>query len=1420
MPDTLERLPPSLMSAEERRIRDRMAAEARPGFLQATQDAITSEWVTSFLARQFGDPQIPTPGFSRTAERIEELGKDIPVEYWGSFSDAVSEPDALRIRENLLGLSAARARLGSLGWKGGALRIVSNVLDPIGLAAAIASGPFGISAKAGKLTAFVKAGAMSAGAEAAISGYRASQDPEYDAYDALAAMGAAFALGGGVGLWHKYGLDKAGLRLQRAAEFNALSKAVREGGTIENQGKTLVESGVLTDAGKQYFRETIAAQAGITEAQAKKVLTDDQLELIAENEAAAQVWAKFRAEEATASLGEKAPFNILDLEANIAKLRAAEAAAPPGLSRVLDRAVDTRTLTKEEAQSVLGNAAFVETPGRISTIHLTDNPEPVIEGLRGGRSISETREGGDIGPGLYASAAPQLWTGRSRNKWDFLQRLDQPKRQELADAIGKKLLQQRQDGYNTQAEFDYAMRDLDQWVETGLAPEPVADLATQPFNIAFWKPEFLDPLGIQAGKQPLEIPMELEGRFARLKRTPSPEEVEGLKQSGFDGAFFSGGISEPPQIVVWNNNAVVRFGDYTKPSVSLGTTPAGSIPTDLAALRAAEAAAPPETALGATAPGAPALTPRRVRQNVDELILENVSTDVGGASYLTVFGKKVPLRFGMVGSLTREDMPDFVRGLARSLAQDALPTKIGDPTNLAATEWVKWQMVRQAVPALKQADEQFAGWARAQGIGINPISRARARGRFNSEVSKAIRRPAGSYTTDPHINAVADSRRGYYGKFNEFLGLHGVKGFEGGDIPLDDLFVPRRPLSSKVLAAITTHGRDAVEDLIAASIASGRTMNGLAALDAKQLLTRARGYLYTIEHMGDGFPMRQGVTIAKDQADRIAEALRARVPGIGDDEIKDALILAGLRSPDTAAPVVSKFRTVLDETSEVGTPAGRLTFEDLLENDADELLVRYTRNSLGSAAFAEIARTSKKSADDLIDTPEALMNRVRASLSAHRDLSPERRAAAEKKIQTLLDMVLGRPMGENTKIMNAIRGARDWNFARLGGSFGFAQLAEVGEIIAHYGWDSIVAGVPALRALLGRAVRMDIRDEFVDEIAGLVSESQSYGLHRLTNRFEDIAAAEEHLAGPVRRTMRGAHIVVSEASGMAPITRFLQDWSAISAAQRWIRYAKSGRIPSEYRLAQMGLRKADAEKIIEQINLNKHFDVDAFGRKRRTLGLDDWDLDTKAKFVTALHKWGRQTVQMTDPGQMAAWMTTDGGRLIIQFRSFAIAAWEQKFLANVAAHDRTAAMSFFLTMFFGGLAYMGQTYVNSAGRADREKFLKERLTAKNISLAAFNRSGWSSLFPIGFDTMFQTQGLAAPFSFAKRPGFERDPLFGNPTLDLFANMKRSLELPRILIDDERDFDKGYMAAFRPLIWGQSLPGVRNALDAIQTRLPE
>jgi hypothetical protein len=219
---------------------------------------------------------------------------------------------------------------------------------------------------------------------------------------------------------------------------------------------------------------------------------------------------------------------------------------------------------EQDVSDMLGSAGWYK-DGRIHTIHVTSDPSIIENRLKEGKPIVVGRGGldvGDIGGGVYGSAAPQLWTGRAPAKWSFLKTLEPEQKTALASMLRGQVQEQRASKYISQPEADRALRDIGYWEEGKLNDESLTQFAGQPYNIKFWSPKTLESLGIEPGKQPQEVEMELEGKFARVEKHLSEAEVKELREAGYDGAFLSGGFVSYPQIVVWNNAAVKKFGEF------------------------------------------------------------------------------------------------------------------------------------------------------------------------------------------------------------------------------------------------------------------------------------------------------------------------------------------------------------------------------------------------------------------------------------------------------------------------------------------------------------------------------------------------------------------------------------------------------------------------------------------------------------------------------------------------------------------------------------------------------------------------------------------------------------------------------------------------------------------------------------------
>ena len=139
-------------------------------------------------------------------------------------------------------------------------------------------------------------------------------------------------------------------------------------------------------------------------------------------------------------------------------------------------------------------------------------------------------------------------------------------------------------------------------------------------------------------------------------------------------------------------------------------------------------------------------------------------------------------------------------------------------------------------------------------------------------------------------------------------------------------------------------------------------------------------------------------------------------------------------------------------------------------------------------------------------------------------------------------------------------------------------------------------------------------------------------------------------------------------------------------------------------------------------------------------------------------------------------------------------AWSKQFLHNLLMADMAALNTFLYTMFIGGLAYIGQTHMNTIGMSEKEKrrYLKKKLGSEEnkyqkLAQAAFQRSGWSSIMPSYADFV---SGFVYPESRfnTRSSGLEINLFYGNPSSDLIGGIYRTgTQLAKATLRDDYRF---------------------------------
>jgi hypothetical protein len=234
-----------------------------------------------------------------------------------------------------------------------------------------------------------------------------------------------------------------------------------------------------------------------------------------------------------------------------------EGMADAGVRGILDSA---GLQPSDDPYRAMGYAALPDPEaGELICYHVTDDPGRVRSRLAQCAPLTEGRSGGDLGPGLYCSAAPQVWTGRSRAKWEFLYRLTPEERRRLGESLRAQLEEDRRRQRISGDELQHGLRDLDRWEQGVYGPAAIVSLAEPPYSIPFWRPDYLARLGIRPGRQPEVVEMRVRGRFAELGWYPGARVTEALRRAGLQGAYTSAGFGTDPQLVVWDDAAVREF---------------------------------------------------------------------------------------------------------------------------------------------------------------------------------------------------------------------------------------------------------------------------------------------------------------------------------------------------------------------------------------------------------------------------------------------------------------------------------------------------------------------------------------------------------------------------------------------------------------------------------------------------------------------------------------------------------------------------------------------------------------------------------------------------------------------------------------------------------------------------------------------
>jgi hypothetical protein len=801
---------------------------------------------------------------------------------------------------------------------------------------------------------------------------------------------------------------------------------------------------------------------------------------------------------------------------------------------------------------------------------------------------------------------------------------------------------------------------------------------------------------------------------------------------------------------------------------------------------------------------------------------------------------RLSLRFDMMSRI-KTSKSQKMKGYFGGLAQDVLPdVKGGKVAKISATE-LGTQIHRSRKSVFNQIVASRNVFTKEAGLTVqNPIQRKRVHDQFYALVDKAVRRDGDDFIDSlPDLNAAQKSalkkaRDAQRKSTRDMLQMMKDSGMEeAADIDFNHLYVPRRIIHSKINEWNRVFGEDGTVELIAQAYMKGTR----SPLDIKEARALAKVYVQAIERLADGNVIDLGRLAARN-IDEVVKYLRSA--GVEEGSVLAAeQILKSRQTKGSATSargrgvtktVKSKagsekeisFRADVDETFEtvakgVDGQTHKFNMEDLYESNVMGY-DQYLRQMSGRIAAAQ--RLGIKSSKDFDD-------RIAEIKSEAASMSPADRASVESDIKRATIMyrhLVGKSLREEETNVGrnfATRMLLGFNYNRVMGQVGFAQVAEMGNIASFFGLKAMLKQMPALRTLKRDLETGNIKDDVVmrelEAISGVGSEF--FRFSTVSERYS--GAAGEVLGQQFSPTqlkalsaMEGMKRVTSVVSGMTPITIWMQRTAAKAAVQRIHDLHKRGFKEVDYlNFREIGLSKQTADAIGDQ--LKRTSKVNSRGVVEE-IGIEQWPSQLREDFANSLMRWTYRVIQENDIGSMGMFMTHNIGKILTQFRTFILVAHAKQMLHAVHRRNLQSFTAFMSTALMGSLAYMAQTGIKgmTADAIWGEEMYGEdgKWTLEAIASAAFQRSAYSALIPGLVDTGLQAAGFEPAFSYGRSTGLATGFLTGNPSYDTLQKFDYALSVPGTLNpynDKEVNWEK--LAKLGP--W-TNVVGIYNLIDQL------
>lgn len=813
-------------------------------------------------------------------------------------------------------------------------------------------------------------------------------------------------------------------------------------------------------------------------------------------------------------------------------------------------------------------------------------------------------------------------------------------------------------------------------------------------------------------------------------------------------------------------------------------------------------------------------------------------------------GFAAPVRFSTIGRLKGSDNP-LVRLIFGGLAKDGAGANGDEVLAFSPSETLE-QLTSEFDTKYKRVlTNQLNTYVKnnaEQGAGHAELTQ-----RFNEEVADFIEDVSEDATAkyDPEVVKVGEVIRQNHRdllklannpRLREGDTARPVKGFD--EIQDDPHYLTRVWDSNKLKQIREEYGDTTIERLIEKGIK--RQLSDLEPAKAKAV---SRAFTKAITDRALGFDDVASTPISVDSIDEITDILKES--GGLSAEDADALLKKFRPTGDGGRVTSAKRRLLLDISTELdpsdatrldgAIPDKPLRLKDLLVRDSNYLHQRYTRQISGRIALAKYRVHDPKTGDLIVDgiTSDAdFAGLVRGIKKRGVALGIDQKKTNKdvERAQFLYDYLTGKPRGTTpgSTADKVLEGLLKFNFVRAFNQVGFAQIPEIANVLHGAGIKAALSHIPNFR----RVVQESTGEELLEN--GLARDLENFlfdGTDRVRNtvgqRFDDLSGEPVSLRSgslgdrALNALDRGSQIT-ADISLLNGVNAALTRWTSKAIVQNFVDAAHSGskRLDS-HRLRTLGLSDEMAERVFKELRNPDNVTTEKgtlTGRRVTRLNTDAWaDREALEAFRDAAWRQGRTIIQRNDVGLLHEWMSTPTGRIVAQFRSFAIGAYENGLLLNLnrVRNGDMAAFGWFLTSAaLAGLTRAAQVQITSIGRSDRAEYLERELSTERLAAASIGRSGYSSILPMLLDSTVSTPLTGQPLFDFRTTTQSSNLLFGNPSFDLIdsiGNLTKAVTRP--VIEGREISQQEIKSATRALPFANFVPFVL-LLNSMTSELPE